>query len=152
MGKMDIICTDCQALHWLSGKLVMSSQINPKFGMCCYQGKIKVSTLKDLPPVTCHFILFLLPLFDLCLISRYFHYFHFLSSIFQSPTLSYDLLNPLSSIFCSLFILQFLIYLLPYSIFCLMFLCSVFIIIFPPSVHYSLPSLSNLDNSTFHSL
>ena len=42
MGKMDIICTDCQALHWLSEKLVISSQINPKFGMCCYQGKIKV--------------------------------------------------------------------------------------------------------------
>ena len=58
----------------------------------------------------------------------------------------------LSSIFHSLFILWFIIYLLLYSIFCPMSLCSVSIIIFPPSVHYSSPSLSNLDNSTFHPL
>ena len=57
-----------------------------------------------------------------------------------------------SSIFCSPFILWFLIYLLPYSMFHLMFLCSVSIIIFPPSVHYSLPSLPDLDNLTFYPL
>ena len=50
---MDIICTDCQALHWLSEKLVMSCQTNPKFGMCCYQRKIKVPKLKDPPPELC---------------------------------------------------------------------------------------------------
>ena len=33
-----------------------------------------------------------------------------------------------------------------------MFLCSISIIIFPPSVHCSLPSLSELDNLTFHPL
>ena len=38
--------------------------------------------------------------FDLCLTSTYFHYFHLLSSIFQFPTLSYDLPNPLP--FCLL--------------------------------------------------
>ena len=54
MGKMDIMCTDCQALHWLSEKLVISSQINPKFVMCCYQEKIKVPKLKDPPPELCH--------------------------------------------------------------------------------------------------
>ena len=56
MGKMDIICTDCQALHWLSEKLVMSHQTDPKFGMCCYQGKIKVPKLKDPPPELCHLL------------------------------------------------------------------------------------------------
>ena len=43
--------------------------------------------------VTCHFYLFLLPLFDLCSTSRYFHYFHLQSSIFWSSTSSYDLPN-----------------------------------------------------------
>ena len=94
-------------------------------------------------------------LFDLCLTSRYFHYFCLLSSLFWSSTLSYDLPNPLSfclSIFHPLFILWLLNCFLPYSIFHLMFLCSVSIIIFPPSIHYFLPSLSNLDNLTFHPL
>ena len=99
--------------------------------------------------VTCHFYLFLLPLFDLCSTSRYFHYFRSLSSIFCLYPVSYDLPKTiclLSSIL--LFILCLLC--IPYSI--SMFLCSISIIIFLPSVHYSLPSLSNLDNSTFHSL
>ena len=75
--------------------------------------------------------------------------FHLPSSVFWPSTPSYDLPNTLwFSVFC----LPISIHLLPYSIFHLMFLCSISIIIYPPSVHYSLPSLSNLDNSTFHSL
>ena len=103
--------------------------------------------------VMCHFYLLLFPLFDLCLTSRYSHYSCLLSSIFCLYTLSYDLLNTLClSVFCLPFSVQFIICLLPYSIFCPMFLCSVSIIIFPPFVHYSLPSISDLDNLTFYFL
>ena len=50
MGKMDIVCLDCGALHWACEKLSKSSQIHPKFGMCCFSGKIKLPKFED-PPV-----------------------------------------------------------------------------------------------------
>jgi hypothetical protein len=46
MGRMDIQCSDCGALHWESEKLVRSV----KFGMCCTSGKIKIPKLDDPPP------------------------------------------------------------------------------------------------------
>ena len=49
MGKMDVVCPDCHALHWKSEKLVKSSQARPKFGTCCFSGKIKIPKL-DIPP------------------------------------------------------------------------------------------------------
>ena len=50
LGKMDVPCPDCGALHWMAERLSKSSNINPRFGMCCYQGKIKLSPLHNLPP------------------------------------------------------------------------------------------------------
>ena len=52
MGRMDIACSDCGALHWASEKLVNS----PKFGMCCNSGKIKVPRLDDPPPELLHLL------------------------------------------------------------------------------------------------
>jgi len=50
LGKMDVPCPDCGALHWMAERLSKSSNINPRFGMCCYQGKIKLAPLHNLPP------------------------------------------------------------------------------------------------------
>ena len=86
--------------------------------------------------------------FDLCSTSTYLHYFHLLiSNLLLHPMIFWTFVFP-SSVFCSPFVLRFLDSLLPYSVFYLMFFCSIFIIIFPPSVHYSLPSLPDLDNLT----
>ena len=86
---------------------------------------------------------------DLCSTSTYFitSVFCFLLILWSSEPFAF-----LSSIFYLPFIPQFLIAYFCLLSFCPMFLCSVSIIIFPPSVHCSLPSLSNLDNLTFHPL
>jgi hypothetical protein len=47
---MDVECTFCHALLWLDECLSHSSQINPRFGLCCYQGKVKPSYLNPIPP------------------------------------------------------------------------------------------------------
>ena len=52
LGKMDVACPDCGALHWMSEQLVNS----PKFGMCCYSGKIKIPKLDDPPPELLHLL------------------------------------------------------------------------------------------------
>jgi len=49
MGKMDVPCSDCGALHWSCEKLAKSSQADPKFGMCCFSGKIKLPKLNNPP-------------------------------------------------------------------------------------------------------
>jgi hypothetical protein len=49
LGRMDVPCPDCGALHWMAEKLTNSSKTNPRFGMCCFQGKIKLAQLHDLP-------------------------------------------------------------------------------------------------------
>ena len=49
MGKMDVPCPDCEALHWISEKLSHSSQMYPKFGMCCFKAKIRLPRIK-VPP------------------------------------------------------------------------------------------------------
>ena len=103
--------------------------------------------------VMCHFYLFLLPLFDFFLTSRYFHVFPF--SIFHPYTSSHDLSkNTLSSVFHLPFSIHtsirhsliFIFHILPYvSLFRFYYYLST---IYP----HSLPSLPNLDNSTFHFL
>ena len=50
MGRMDVPCTECGALHWRCEKLSSSSNIDPKFGTCCFHGKIKLPKLEG-PPV-----------------------------------------------------------------------------------------------------
>ena len=56
MGKMDVVCSHCQALHWKCEKLVKSPQARPEFGMCCFQGKIKIPKLDDPPPELHHLL------------------------------------------------------------------------------------------------
>jgi hypothetical protein len=53
MGKMDVICSHCGALHWKAEKLVKSPQTFPKFGTCCLSGKIQIKKLHDPPPELC---------------------------------------------------------------------------------------------------
>src|SRR5258705_13575435 len=50
LGKMDVLCPDCGALHWMAEKLTKSSNTRPRFGICCFQGKIKLAQLHNLPP------------------------------------------------------------------------------------------------------
>lgn len=49
LGRMEVICPNCGALHWMDERLSKSSQINPKFGSCCLSGKVKIPTLRDPP-------------------------------------------------------------------------------------------------------
>jgi hypothetical protein len=50
VGGMNIACSDCGALHWLSERLTSSSKIRPKFGTCCFSGKVHLSGLHNPPP------------------------------------------------------------------------------------------------------
>ena len=50
LGQMKIQCPSCKALHWLDECLTKSSKVNPKFGSCCYQGKISLPPLQPAPP------------------------------------------------------------------------------------------------------
>ena len=50
LGDLTIHCSDCHALHWLAEKLAGSSVRNPRFGMCCTQGKISLPPLHHPPP------------------------------------------------------------------------------------------------------
>ncbi|KAH7836010.1 hypothetical protein Vadar_031941 [Vaccinium darrowii] len=50
LGKMDILCPQCSALHWMDERLARSSRSNPLFGTCCLQGKIKLHALITPPP------------------------------------------------------------------------------------------------------
>ena len=50
LGAMNVVCPDCGAYHWAAERLAKSTLANPKFGMCCFSGKVKVDHLHDLPP------------------------------------------------------------------------------------------------------
>ena len=52
MGKMEVACSDCGALHWACETLVGS----PKFSTCCHSGKIKIPKLDDPPPELLHLL------------------------------------------------------------------------------------------------
>ena len=56
MGRMDVVCSDCEALHWTSEKLSTSLVGSPKFGMCCFSGKIKIPRLDNPPPELLHLL------------------------------------------------------------------------------------------------
>jgi hypothetical protein len=47
---MNIACSNCGALHWMSKKLSGSSRLHPKFGTCCFNGKVQIPRLHDPPP------------------------------------------------------------------------------------------------------
>jgi hypothetical protein len=46
---MDRECGACKALHWLDERVTKFSKRHPKFGMCCYNGKIVLPMLHKLP-------------------------------------------------------------------------------------------------------
>jgi hypothetical protein len=50
LGNMNIACSDCGALHWMSEKLSGSSRLHLKFGTCCFSGKVQIPRLHDPPP------------------------------------------------------------------------------------------------------
>ena len=45
-----MVCSGCDALHWMDEKLSSSSLINPEFGTCCFSGKLDLPKLHDPPP------------------------------------------------------------------------------------------------------
>jgi hypothetical protein len=47
---MDVQCPSCHALHWMAERLTSSSNLRPKFGMCCLSGKITLPPLHQPPP------------------------------------------------------------------------------------------------------
>ena len=49
LGRMDVKCPYCSALHWMDEKLFKSSTRNPLFGTCCLQGKIHLPLLATPP-------------------------------------------------------------------------------------------------------
>jgi Helitron helicase-like domain at N-terminus len=49
MGRMNVICSKCGALHWDEEKLSKSTKNEPKFGTCCFSGKIQLPLLHPLP-------------------------------------------------------------------------------------------------------
>ncbi|KAF6177042.1 hypothetical protein GIB67_015917 [Kingdonia uniflora] len=48
LGQKDVRCIHCPALHWLDENLSHSFILNPQFGRCCFQGKIRLPTLDSL--------------------------------------------------------------------------------------------------------
>ena len=50
LGPMDKICPFCHALHWKTERLTKSSDTSPKFGLCCFSGKV-VLPLLTRPPI-----------------------------------------------------------------------------------------------------
>ncbi|KAF5336489.1 hypothetical protein D9611_006749 [Ephemerocybe angulata] len=49
LGRMDVECPHCHALHWMDEKLSKSSTASPKFGVCCGQGKVKLDAIPEPP-------------------------------------------------------------------------------------------------------
>ncbi|CAG8623234.1 15423_t:CDS:2 [Acaulospora morrowiae] len=50
LGCIDIEYSHCGTLHWLDERLTNSSRKNPKFGLCCLNGKVVLPLLRDPPP------------------------------------------------------------------------------------------------------
>ena len=48
---MNVSCPNCHALHFQSEKLVNSSNIHPKFRICCLQGQIQLPSISHSPPL-----------------------------------------------------------------------------------------------------
>ena len=56
LGPMSVQCPHCQAVHFKSEKLANSSNIRPKFGVCCLQGQIQLPPISE-PPQLLHHLL-----------------------------------------------------------------------------------------------
>ena len=48
-GRMNIVCGDCGALHWISERMIQHGKRNPKFEGCCKHGDLNIPLLQPLP-------------------------------------------------------------------------------------------------------
>ena len=46
---MNVLCKFCFAKHWLDEKISRSSAVDPLFGSCCLQGKVRIDYVDALP-------------------------------------------------------------------------------------------------------
>ena len=53
---MNVICPKCDALHFESEKLTISTRQDKKFGLCCLQGKVTLPNLSNPPPQMLHLL------------------------------------------------------------------------------------------------
>ncbi|CAG8782976.1 15644_t:CDS:1, partial [Gigaspora rosea] len=49
LGRMNIDCIHCGALHWFDERLTSSSRNHLKFGTCCSHGQVILPLLQDPP-------------------------------------------------------------------------------------------------------
>jgi len=49
LGPMDVECPNCHAAHFMSERLTKSSNIHPKFSICCLRGQIQLPPLSEHP-------------------------------------------------------------------------------------------------------
>ncbi|KAJ6536048.1 hypothetical protein B0H19DRAFT_869878, partial [Mycena capillaripes] len=47
LGRMNVKCSHCGALHWKDEKTVNSPEHSPEFGICCNHGKVVVTQLEE---------------------------------------------------------------------------------------------------------
>ena len=50
MGRMNVCCEHCGALHWLDERQADSSVQSPKIFTCCANGKVLLPPLREQPP------------------------------------------------------------------------------------------------------
>lgn len=49
LGRMDVPCPHCGALHWIEERLAQSSPTSPNFGSCCDHGQVQLDAVEDPP-------------------------------------------------------------------------------------------------------
>ncbi|KAF9530831.1 hypothetical protein CPB83DRAFT_745206, partial [Crepidotus variabilis] len=49
LGRMDVSCRHCGAMHWMDERLTSSTNANPQFGKCCLSGKVSLARLHNPP-------------------------------------------------------------------------------------------------------
>ncbi|KAJ7728602.1 hypothetical protein DFH07DRAFT_723045, partial [Mycena maculata] len=51
LGRMNVRCKHCKALHWVDEQVSSSPAGRPQFGMCCDHGKVVLPKLREAPEV-----------------------------------------------------------------------------------------------------
>ena len=49
LGRMNIECPDCGALHWIAERILHSGKTHPKFEKCCKHGGVSLPLLQPPP-------------------------------------------------------------------------------------------------------
>ncbi|CAG8773387.1 3583_t:CDS:2, partial [Racocetra fulgida] len=50
VGRMNICCTECKALHWIEEKVAGTKKL-PIFSTCCTKGKVQLPDISPPPPL-----------------------------------------------------------------------------------------------------